>query len=282
MLTIRPPVVAGTFYDIEPERLKKQISVAMKRAESDGTNKLKKGYNAVIVPHAAYQYSGWVAAKFYSLLDEDSPKRYIILGPNHSETGSNFAITNRGLWKTPLGGVVVNTDMADRLIERCALIKNDFMPHQNERSIEVQLPFLQYKLGEKFQFVPISVYGNGFDDTYADSCNLVGEAIADEVKNSGEKWMIIATTDFSHYVPRHVAEEVDGELIKAISKLNPKSLMRKITDSHASICGFGPVAIAMTAAKSMGSKSGRLLRYSTSADTTGEDESVVGYATILL
>jgi len=119
MLTIRPPVVAGSFYDLDPERLKKQISVAMKRAEEDNGKAIRRKYNAAIVPHGEYRYSGWVAAKFYSLLKESLPRNYIILGPNHSETGSNFATTNRGLWKTPLGGAVVDTDMANELIEGC-------------------------------------------------------------------------------------------------------------------------------------------------------------------
>jgi len=284
MLIVRPPVVAGQFYDIDPTRLRKQIESAIEKAE--GRKKIKGKFNAAVVPHAGYMYSGWVAAYFYSMIEPHSPKNYIILGPNHSLAGSEYAIMKRGLWKTPLGGVTVDEKMADSLLRRCELFEHDVIPHQYEHSIEVQLPFLQYKIGSDFKFVPISIKSETADDTLLDGCRIVGKAIADAIKSSKksskEDWLIIASSDFSHYIPEKLAEEVDNYLIKSILKLNEKSFFDRVAERNASVCGFGAIAAAIVAAKELGGKSGKLLKYATSADVSGDTSAVVGYAAVLL
>jgi len=283
MLQVRPPVVAGRFYDIDPERLKKQISVSFNRAENDGKPKGKqRELKVAVVPHAGYEYSGWVAAKVYSMLDNNSPKNFIILGPNHYMFGSPFATVDRGLWKTPLGGVTVHEQMAKALLKTSNILANDFMPHQNEHSIEVQLPFLQYKLGPDVKIVPIAITNDVADDDLLKACTIIGSAVADVVKKSDEKWIVLAASDLSHYVPQKFAEDVDNYLIHSMTKLNENMLFRRVEEQNASMCGYGAVAAAIIAAKKMGSKSGKLLKYATSADTTGDASSVVGYASILL
>ncbi len=284
MLPIRAPVVAGKFYDIDPKRLKKQLSVCFSKVE-DTAKKIKAQHRELrvaVVPHAGYEYSGSVAARVYSMISEDSPKNYIILGTNHSGYGSRFATMKRGLWKTPLGGIVVNTSMVNKLLEECKLLENDFMPHQNEHSIEVQLPFLQYKLGNDFEFVPISVTNEEADETLLESCRMLGKSIAKVVKKDKDKWIVLASSDFSHYVPQKFAEEVDNYLIRAIVRLNEKTFFSRIAERNASACGFGSIAVAMVIAKELGSKRGKLLEYATSADVTGDTGAVVGYASILL
>jgi len=47
-----------------------------------------------------------------------------------------------------------------------------------------------------------------------------------------------------------------------------------------SICGYGPIAVAMSYAEMHGAKA-NLLKYANSGDTTGDYDSVVGYASIV-
>ncbi len=281
MLYVRPPVVAGTFYDLEPERLKKQIEAAFKKAKDKKRRKITK-FNAAVVPHAGYMYSGWVAAKVYSMLDPKEHVNFIILGPNHYMFGSKYATMNRGLWKTPLGGLSVHGPMANTLLEKCELLENDVLPHQNDHSIEVQLPLLQHLFGNDFKFVPISIMCEVADDALLQDCRIIGKSIADAIKSSDEKWMILASSDFSHYIPQRLAKEVDDYIIKAILRLNEKSFLNRIVEKNASVCGFGGIAAAMVAAKELGSKRGKLLKYATSADVTGDRSAVVGYASIIM
>jgi len=284
VLSVRPPIAAGRFYDIDPELLKKQIDASFKKAESSAKKKKLKisKFNAAVVPHAGYDYSGWVAAKFYSLLNENSPRNYIILGPNHYMFGSKFATVKSGLWKTPLGSVAVHNRMADVLIEKFKLLEMDVIPHENEHSIEVQLPLLQSRFGDEFKFVPIAIANDVADETLLKSCQLLGDVISGAIKRSKEKWIVLASSDFSHYVPQSFAEETDTYLINAIVKLNEKTFFNRIIERNASMCGFGAIATAMVVAKKLGSKQGKLLKYATSGDVTGDMNSVVGYASIVL
>lgn len=281
MLLVRPPVVAGRFYDVDPARLRREIDSALEKAK-ESKLQIRRGAKAVVVPHAGYIYSGWVAGHFYAMLDRMSPKNYIILGPNHSLVGSDYAIMNRGLWKTPLGGVTIDENMANLLINKCELLENDMIPHQYEHSIEVQLPFLQYKLGNEFKFVPIAIKSEVADDALLDGCRVVGKAIAGAIKASKENWVVIASSDFSHYIPQKLAEEVDKYVIRPILSLNEKSFFDRINEKNASVCGVGAIASAIMAAKNLGSKKGKLLKYATSADVSGDTSAVVGYACMLM
>jgi AmmeMemoRadiSam system protein B len=47
------------------------------------------------------------------------------------------------------------------------------------------------------------------------------------------------------------------------------------------VCGFGPIAVTMVAAKNLGAKKAELLKYATSGDVTGDAGSVVGYSSII-
>lgn len=284
MLFVRPPVAAGKFYDLEKDKLRRQIDVAFKHAD-DGTKpkaapKLQK-IRGGIVPHAGYEYSGRVAAKFYSLLAEKPARNCIIIGPNHNMFGYRFAMMKNSLWKTPLGGVAVHEPMVESLMRGCELLQIDVTPHQNEHSIEVQLPFLQSRFGDDFKFVPISIANELGDSSMLGACQKLGIAIADAVRASKEEWLVIASSDFSHYVPQSAAEETDGALLKAIVKLNEKAFFERVNEMNAGVCGFGPIITTMAAVKKLGAKKGTLLKYATSGDATKEYDSVVGYASVV-
>jgi len=49
-----------------------------------------------------------------------------------------------------------------------------------------------------------------------------------------------------------------------------------------SMCGYGPVAAVMTAAKALGLQQAELLRYTNSGEVTGDRYRVVGYASVMI
>ena len=273
---VRAPVVAGSFYDLEPSKLKKQIEACFNHKIGPRGMK-KERLVAAVVPHAGYMYSGPVAAWVYSRIENAN---YVILGPNHSGVGDEFAIVKEGLWKTPLGGVAIDEEMADRITKLCEIVSYDVIPHQSEHSIEVQLPFLQYRFGSDFKFVPICILNEFADESFLERCTVVGEGIAKAIKAAKKRWIIIASSDFSHYVPQDVAHKVDGALIRSIKKLDAKKFFSDISSKNASVCGYGAIATAMIAARALGAKKGVLLKYATSGDITGEFSAVVGYASL--
>lgn len=278
MLIIRPPAFAGTFYNLSPELLGEQIERCFKHKL--GPKKIKKQrFIAAVVPHAGYEYSGPIAAWTYSRIEKGN---YIIIGPNHHGTGARFAIMRSGLWKTPLGEVVIKEDVAEKILERCKIIEQDVLAHEHEHSIEVQLPFLQHRFGSDFKFVPICILNEFADETLLEVCKLIGKGIGEVLKKEKEKWIILASSDFSHYVSQEQANKVDKYVIKAILKLDEKDFFARINEKAASICGFGPIAIAMVAAKELGAKKVELLCYKTSGDVTSDFGAVVGYSSIIM
>jgi hypothetical protein len=258
--------------------LKKQVESSFRHKL--GPKEMKKQTMvAAVVPHAGLDYSGPVAAWVYSRIE---PANYIIIGPNHNGLGSQFALMKTGLWKTPLGEIVVHESMAQKLLDNCKLLDYDVLAHQYEHSAEVQLPFLQYRFGNDFKFVPIAVMNEFADDTLLDACKKIGKEIAGVVKKEKkEKWILIAASDFSHYVTQEKARKVDGACIKSILKMDEKDFFAKVNEKQASICGYGAIAIIIAAAKELGAKKAELLKYATSGEVSGDVDAVVGYASIV-
>lgn len=273
---LRPPTAAGTFYDLDPIVLRKQLDTCFRIKIQ---KKLKKKIKAAVVPHAGYVYSGSVAAHVYSMLEKTN---YLIIGTNHSGMGSSFALMKKGLWKTPLGEVIIDEPLANKLIEKCNLVEYDVIPHEDEHSIEVQLPFLQYKFGSDFKFIPLAVLNEFADRNFIENCKIVGKSIGKVLKKEKEMWVILGSSDFSHFIPQETAEKIDKYTIKSILKLDEEEFILKVNEKKASICGFGAIATTLSAAKEMGAKKAELLKYTTSATVTQEDHSVVGYASIII
>ena len=278
MITLRPPVASGSFYSSDADSLKKQIVECFSHKLGPRGFK-KQGFVAAIVPHAGYIYSGPVAAWVYSRIESAN---YIIIGPNHTGMGEQFAVMKSGLWKTPLGEIAIDERFAEKILNENKILSHDVVAHQHEHSIEVQLPFLQYKYGGDFKFVPTVILNEIADDALLENCRLIGKTIANIIKKQKEKWIILASSDFSHYIPQKEARSIDLSLIREIKKLNEEKFFNKILEKGASVCGFGPIAVAMIAAKELGAKKADLLKYATSGDVTGDTGSVVGYSSVII
>src|SRR3954452_3782415 len=137
-MEIRPPAVAGTFYEGTPDRLAAQIAACV---ADNSEPEAKERFIGAVVPHAGLMYSGHVAAAFYAAAA--LPKRFIILCPNHTGFGHFAAINGEGAWRTPLGDAPIDAPLALALMQRTKLLSEDGRAHAREHSLEVQLPFLQ-------------------------------------------------------------------------------------------------------------------------------------------
>lgn len=231
-----------------------------------------KNILGLIVPHAGYRYSGPVAAHaYYRLATMGIPKSLIIVGPNHTGTGSGVSAMTSGEWSTPLGEVPVDSELAQELVEASNIIDIDEEAHRNEHSIEVQLPFLQYIYPRRFKFVPVCMMMQDLQTSID-----VGEAIAKVAKNRGST--IIASSDWTHYEPQEVAERKDELAVQTALELNEERFQHTIEEKGVTACGYGPVTAMIHAVKLLGANRTKLLSYHTSGDITGDKSSVVGYA----
>lgn len=267
MTRIRPPAVAGTFYEGSPEGLREQVDACF-RANPTPANKNR--FIGAVVPHAGLMYSGHVAAAFYSRAE--LPKKFIILCPNHTGAGHFAAINREGAWHTPLGDARVDTPLADALMSRTQLLGEDWRAHAREHALEVQLPFLQ-RLIDAFSFVPICLGSHRYD-----YCEEIGHAIAEAVKASDEAVGILASSDLNHYEDQKTTLRKDQLAIDEVLGLDPRELWRVVEELDVSMCGFIPTTTMLIAAKQLGAAHAELIKHATSGDINGDYSHVVGYA----
>jgi hypothetical protein len=216
-------------------------------------------------------YSGPTAARsYFELASDGKPGTIVIIGPNHTGEGTGVSMMPEGIWETPLGQVEVDKDTATAISKGSDIIDLDDRAHLYEHSIEVQLPFLQYVLQTKFEFVPICMMMQDLE-TSAEVGKAVGQALSDKDA------LVIASSDMTHYESAEAAKRKDRLVIDAILQLDDAKLQETVESHRISMCGHGPVASAIAASKILNANTARLLGYSTSGDITGDNSAVVGY-----
>lgn len=268
-MAIRPPAVAGAFYESDPARLRAQVDACFSANEETPAREKLIG---AVVPHAGLMYSGHVAAALYALAD--LPRRLIILCPNHTGVGHFAAINRDGAWRTPLGEMQVDTELASALMRKSALLAEDRLAHAREHSLEVQLPFLQ-TLRDDFRFVPVCLGA----PRYA-MCEEIGNAIAEAVAECGEAVAIVASSDLNHYEDQETTLRKDQLAIDRVVALDPQGLWRTVEDEDISMCGYIPTTTMLIAARKLGATAARLVKHATSGDVNRDYGHVVGYAAI--
>jgi AmmeMemoRadiSam system protein B len=270
---IRTPAVAGRFYPGRSEELLREVRTFITPAETGRIAAI-----GCVAPHAGYIYSGAVAGAVYSRLE--IPKRCVVLCPNHTGKGRPLAVMAGTTWKTPLGEIAPDTEFGQRLLHRFPALEEDSAAHRTEHAIEVQLPFLQDRQPE-LKIVPIAI-GTG-------DCEILrglGEALADLIavleEDANEKVLIIASSDMNHYESDAITRVKDRKAIDRVLALDARGLWDVVMREDISMCGFGPTVARLTAAKLLGATKAELIKYATSGEVSGDYESVVGYAGIIV
>ena len=258
---MRYPKFAGSFYPSNPESLLAMLGEFTESSLKD------EDVVAIISPHAGYMYSGRTAGKVHSLLPD--VETYVILGPNHTGFGMPVAVS-RDEWMTPLGVVESDREFIEAMPKVAAV--PDEMAFAEEHSLEVQLPFLQY-LHRDFRIVAVCM---GLQDE--ESAREVAEEIIKAQEETGRSIAIVASSDMHHYLPDEECRRKDEVVIEAIESMDVGRFYRTVYDMQASVCGYGPIAVAMLIAKHFGAR-GQLVHYSTSGDVA-DKSFVVGYAGI--
>jgi len=272
---VRQPAVAGSFYPAEKQDLEKMVEGLLAQAQIP---KIEGSIKALIVPHASYSYSGWVAAYAYKTLIGKKIKRVILIGNSHQEQFEGASVYSRGYYRTPLGDVEIDEDFAKKLIESDEKVFFRESIHLKEHSLEVQLPFLQNVLID-FKIVPI-IIGNQKE---------IVEVLVKVLKNLiDENTLIIASSDLSHYPKYEDAQYVDNKVIGAILSGKREDLKEvisqlkkeNIVNLQTLACGQEAIEVVMGLMENENVEI-KLLKYANSGDIEiGDKSRVVGYAAI--
>jgi len=268
---MRYPAVAGRFYPSKEKALMEQIEDSYKSPIGPGKvpelGKSRGNIVGAVVPHAGYIFSGPVAAHVYgTIAKEGFPQTFVIIGPNHHGTGSGVAMTTED-FVTPMGTCHVDHELAKKLK---GWLDDDPQSHLYEHSVEVQVPFIQY-FSKEVKFLPITMTFQDYETAKDLGAHL-------RKASEGKDIIVIASSDFSHYLPPREAERKDRAVIDKILALDPQGVETVVIGKDVSMCGYGPVMAMLEAVQG---KSAHLLKYATSGDVQPMAE-VVGYAGIIV
>lgn len=256
MRRVRPPAVAGIFYPGETDALHRAARRLLEEERPEPPPEAPP--RAIVAPHAGWQYSGRLAARAFAQLVSHGAaiRSVLLLGPSHFVPLSGLALPETTAFATPLGEVPIDP-AAERLLALRQATRRE-LPHAEEHSLEVELPFLQTAL-DRFHLIPV----------------VVGEATPEEVAEliasvPAEGTLVVVSTDLSHYLPQAVARRRDDRTAAAVQRLDWRAIKPD------SACGAVPLRglVEWAAHRTLVV---RPLGLATSADAGNPDESVVGY-----
>lgn len=273
---IRQPAVAGAFYPGDSLKLARVVTEMLTHSKVV-TPRVKP--TGMISPHAGYRYSGPVAAFGYKQLKGYKYSTVVVIAPSHREYFNHAAVYCQGGYRTPLGTVEVDSELAGRIVNSAGgeLVKCSERGHSQqmgEHSLEVQLPFLQLVLGN-FKLVPI-VMG----DQNAVLCEALARALA-ETAGGRDDVLLVASSDLSHFHGYDEANRIDGKLISYVEKYNYRGLGAALGRGEVEACGGAPIMAVMKACEKLGAGKVRIVAYANSGDIAGERNRVVGYLSAL-
>ena len=273
--TVRPATQANRFYTGDARELGEEVdSLLALHAKDSQFERLA----ALIVPHAGYYFSGNVAAAAYRAISDGAAyQRIFLLGPSHREWLDGASVnTDFNYYSTPLGNVEVDVATAQKLIARDSVFSCQPKAHDREHCLEVQLPFLQRRLGTVPPIVPVIISTDDFGKL---------KRIAEVLKPYfTEENLFVVSSDFSHYPQYGDACEVDArtgravesgdvEQFIAVLEENARSGVRNLATSA---CGWQAIATLMMMMD--GQYEVKHLLYQNSGDVDRQDDDrVVGY-----
>lgn len=277
--SVRRSTIRGAWYPGDAKALRWMIESFMANVPEQA---LDGELLALISPHAGYQFSGQTAAHGYKQIVGRRYDAVIVVGPSHFALVGDFAVSAEEAYETPFG----QTPLAQNLIDEL----NDWLPVHRvrepwqiwgewrwEHSLEMQLPFLQYALGE-FALLPILMSADALEP-----CVGLGQALARLMR--GRNILLVASSDLNHIESYSEVVQRDAEVIRAIERFDVQAMADVLLDPAYTVCGRAPILAATAAAQALGATRVQVLNYTNSGNVSGrkaEGIYTVGYLSAAL
>jgi AmmeMemoRadiSam system protein B len=269
-MNIRPAAVAGTWYPGTAGALTREVDTCLEAAAEGPGGDIR----AVIAPHAGMMFSGPVGAHAYKAAASGSYDVVVLVGPSHFVGFEGVAVYPDGAFDTPLGPLAIDQSGASALLSS-PVVQAMPGPHRREHSLEMQLPFLRRLLPD----VPIVPLLMGYQ--LRETIEGLGTALAEAFRS--RRPLLVASTDLSHYFDASTATSLDRRVQDCVAALDPDRLLQLFEQypeherGRFVACGGGPAIAVMLAARALGAREGRILKYAHSGEVSGDYDGVVGY-----
>ncbi|MEI6862849.1 MAG: AmmeMemoRadiSam system protein A, partial [Candidatus Omnitrophota bacterium] len=139
-----------------------------------------------------------------------------------------------------------------------------------ENSIEMVLPFIKFSIPNA-KIVPVIFGTRDINDA-----SIFADALKASI-GGRSGYLVVASTDLSHYHPYDEAIKIDKRTVSLLSKMNGSDLYEEAESGRCEMCGVMPVTATLLAAEKMGYDKIKILDSENSGDTFGDKSRVVGY-----
>ena len=231
---VRSPIVEGLFYPEEAaEVLAYMHSIGLERGKGGMAR-------AIIAPHGAWEISGSLAgAAFASAMGRIgviSPSRVVIMGPIHDNRVDGVFLSNSHSFQTPLGDILVDQDISGELESRSSYFTVNDIPHLQEHSIEVLLPFIKYSFPHA-SIVPILMGRPKKLHIFA-----LARALREVLEPIIEDTLLVVSFNLIEYPGKTEASAMAGEYIQLFKEGRRLELSMSLQDGRITSCGGALVA----------------------------------------
>ena len=273
-LPFRNACLAGKSYPDDAEALRSYLASFMDR---ENASSLKGRVRGMIAPHIDYGRGLEVYGPTYRYLPRDEHTLFVVFGTCHKPTRRVWSIALRDV-VTPLGRVRGAVTVGD-LVAQDALLRRyvDEWPHRNEHSIELQLPIIQFVMGER-EFQVLSILTGSLHEYMEDGTPLdqgeVSELLArlkQVVKAHEGPVVFVAAADLAHIGAQFGDTGLDNAMLEE-SKEKDRALLQTVTAIDAAaffetvrregdkrrICGLAPIYFVLSM---LDSDRGELIEY---------------------
>ncbi|HLK36182.1 MAG TPA: AmmeMemoRadiSam system protein B [Polyangiaceae bacterium] len=267
MVDARSPAAAGVFYPAERGQLARTVHELLATARATEIPPAIQGrpLRAIVAAHSPYSSSGAVAASAWSRVHPATVghvRRVVVLGPAHHVPLGGVAAPFADAFETPLGTVAVDRIAIEAARRFPRFVVSDG-PHDQEHSIEAQLPFIQTVL-EHAAIVPLLVGDDGDEDAAE-----ILETLWDQAT------LVVVSTDLSHYFDAVTAQRLDESTARSVEALKPEGI------GPQQACGASSLRALLRVAKSRGLTATRLALHH-SGESSGEQAEVIGFGSFAI
>ncbi|MGE5249538.1 MAG: AmmeMemoRadiSam system protein B [Bacteroidota bacterium] len=269
-LDLRPSPIAGTWYESDPAALAESVDHYLSRAVLPD---LQGDVMGVIAPHAGHIYSGPVAGYAFAALQGRECDLAVVISPYHDYHDSPLLTSAHEAYATPLGSLPIDREtlgILDAELKKSLGFGLTSIARDHEHSLEIELPFLQRTLAGAFKLLPLMVRAQAPNVSQS-----LGHALASVLR--GRRFVLVGSTDLSHFYPQKVAQALDQEMLRHLQSFSPEGMFAAEFAGKAFACGLGAVTAVLWAAADLGADRVVVLDHATSGDVTGDFASVVGY-----
>ncbi len=269
-MIVRPAAVAGTWYPGSAGALAREVDDYVGRVQELPPGRIR----AVIAPHAGIMFSGPIGAYSYKAVASGDYDVAVLVGPSHYAGFDGVALWPHGAFETPFGLVPID-ERGATAIAAAPVVQPLPAAHRREHSLEMQLPFLK-RLMPDLPIVPLLI-GYQRHETILQLAAALADAFRDR------RPLLVASSDLSHYLDAASAAQHDARVQECVEAFDPDRLLEEFERypeperGRYVACGGGAAIAVMMAARELGARQGRVLKYGHSGEISGDYSGVVGY-----